>query len=1012
MLRRRALGGSGALTNESTGRTAGAAAKQPRVPMVLRATLLVSLGCAACSSPTSPDRSAALRDIYVRAFLGALQRRDEVGARRLLRAANATRQAAPGLAAQRHQGAPLLHLAIEQHRASEPFLLELLAAYPAAAREVDKRGASALLLLLERSAPAAGVEATQTILAANPAAASVGTRRRGRPRGRDLPLHAALASGASDAAVEAVLAAHPLARAHAGLRGQLPLHVAATFGRSAAIATLLDPDATGVSAERQLRLLAAADEAGYSPLHLAIIHRAPSEAALLLLGPRGSARAATLAALRGPHSDLPLHLAAEYGARPEVRRRLVDAYPAALRARDASGLTPRMLAESAGGAGDAAYYDLGGPGRNRSRTHSRGCGARPRRGRARLGGAMRHGATAPERVAGLGVREQLRLLAAPVAAERAAAADALLSRWSQLHWRPPARPCGEGPEVGRSHAATGAATHAATGAATHAAAGAATPPLETRRLLGGRGGARCVATCTPAGPAGADGGIGVGGTPLLRLLARRRATRAASAQASALSARHSRGELWVDRRTWRGDCTVLAAGNRTDDAFGACCARCGSTFGCTAWTATPQTHRQRGRGTVRCCLSLALSSEEDGAGAATRPPPGACVGRLVSAPCAAGCDPISAQPSRGTGEADAHLGSDAHEPLDAGAFPWRVSALAEVRRLQRQRGQRMSDGSVQPVATGAERGTQGARGHAAAPRVAVCAAGHTRTFVHPAVWSSISMLRGPPASPLDLYLVLGTDSESPRPQWDLGRPAPPPEPALLSRAVEALRPTAVRVLSAPSRDSCSRPATAQMGKWAVCVDMIRAREASEPHCGPQAETARGAAPRRAPAVLYDWLFRIRPDVVWLGPVDLVALAARMPSTSTVLGSNDVTALIHRSRWGALTRMRAGRLRCEPRCNGRSVAVLRKHWDGHNEYCLYASALAAEGILHIENSHPTEQVCALPHARGEPATTAAATQQRTRTATMRCRVHTPRLHTSPHRTPHIYHTSGAAAHPPR
>ena len=27
---------------------------------------------------TSPDRSAALRDIYVRAFLGALQRRDEV----------------------------------------------------------------------------------------------------------------------------------------------------------------------------------------------------------------------------------------------------------------------------------------------------------------------------------------------------------------------------------------------------------------------------------------------------------------------------------------------------------------------------------------------------------------------------------------------------------------------------------------------------------------------------------------------------------------------------------------------------------------------------------------------------------------------------------------------------------------------------------------------------------------------------------------------------------------------
>lgn len=95
----------------------------------------------------------------------------------------------------------------------------------------------------------------------------------------------------------------------------------------------------------------------------------------------------------------------------------------------------------------------------------------------------------------------------------------------------------------------------------------------------------------------------------------------------------------------------------------------------------------------------------------------------------------------------------------------------------------------------------------------------------------------------------------------------------------------------------------------------------------------------------------------LSPVDLPALAAlfeRRAGHAAILSGNDVTWLLHRSQWGMLSRLRPGRLRCYPRCDGRSTPVIRKLWKEYNEYCLMASAFAEAGLMHIEVSHPVEE----------------------------------------------------------
>ena len=92
-----------------------------------------------------------------------------------------------------------------------------------------------------------------------------------------------------------------------------------------------------------------------------------------------------------------------------------------------------------------------------------------------------------------------------------------------------------------------------------------------------------------------------------------------------------------------------------------------------------------------------------------------------------------------------------------------------------------------------------------------------RTFVHPKVWGSMALLlregrRARGGEPrglgeerprrLPLFLVLGTNAEPPSPSYDLPGTQPPPEPALLARALTALEPTRVRIFSAPQPVSC------------------------------------------------------------------------------------------------------------------------------------------------------------------------------------------------------------------
>ena len=64
-------------------------------------------------------------------------------------------------------------------------------------------------------------------------------------------------------------------------------------------------------------------------------------------------------------------------------------------------------------------------------------------------------------------------------------------------------------------------------------------------------------------------------------------------------------------------------------------------------------------------------------------------------------------------------------------------------------------------------------------------------------------------------------------------------------------------------------------------------------------------------------------------------------------------MVPRRNWHALTALRPGRLRCDPRCSGRGSPVLSSMASHYNEYCLIVANWAAMGIRQLEVSHPTE-----------------------------------------------------------
>ena len=233
---------------------------------------------------------------------------------------------------------------------------------------------------------------------------------------------------------------------------------------------------------------------------------------------------------------------------------------------------------------------------------------------------------------------------------------------------------------------------------------------------------------------------------------------------------------------------------------------------------------------------------------------------------------------------------------------------------------------------------------AAAPRVAVCLAGAARSFVNPFVWGSIRdhVLRAEPSSPLDLFLVLGTGPEA-NPRIGLH---PAPHPRLLEAALDALQPKRVRFQLWPQRFPCGKSSAGQFAKWAHCVEEVEAHEA---------EAAGGGRRGERPPQLYDFIFKGRPDVAWLRPLPLHALALMLAPT-TLLTSNDVNVLGDREAWRRLVgELLPSRMRCPRRCEGErgGVPFLRRTFSAANEYCLLVSAIAAAGVGHVEASHPPE-----------------------------------------------------------
>jgi len=238
----------------------------------------------------------------------------------------------------------------------------------------------------------------------------------------------------------------------------------------------------------------------------------------------------------------------------------------------------------------------------------------------------------------------------------------------------------------------------------------------------------------------------------------------------------------------------------------------------------------------------------------------------------------------------------------------------------------------------------------ATPRVAVCVAGAVRALIHPLVWHSLARhVLGRSeggAGGHDLFAVLGTGAEDQRSRTnELPLDEQPSLRSaagayLLSHALSALRPKAVRLVMGTANASCGIPASGQFSKWADCVELVRDHERSE-------------------QVRYDVLLKTRPDVLWPGPLltgrhSLVWLAAALCATPrTVITADDVNVLAHRAAWRVLAGMRGstgqedplGRhsLYCDPLCDSKYWMWMR----GIRTNCLMKAHFARHDIHHVD-----------------------------------------------------------------
>ena len=227
------------------------------------------------------------------------------------------------------------------------------------------------------------------------------------------------------------------------------------------------------------------------------------------------------------------------------------------------------------------------------------------------------------------------------------------------------------------------------------------------------------------------------------------------------------------------------------------------------------------------------------------------------------------------------------------------------------------------------------------PLVAVCLAGAARSFIHSNVWDRVRLLRGSGLKDNnrrlhDLFLVLGTGPES---NSKVGTPAAP-HPLLLQRALNALQPVQVKTISVIGNFPCGNRAMGQFNKWAECVPLVRHHE--------RVVNLRRNSSKR---FQYDYLFKGRPDVAFFTPVDLSQIAAQL-HRNTILGSNDVHLLLHRSRWFVLERLKSSVMPCSPLCDGASTPILRTYFKKFNEYCQLKVVLAQARVNHVEVSHPS------------------------------------------------------------
>ena len=878
-----------------------------------------------------------------------------------------------------------LHRAIAHYLSPEPVVIAILKAKPDASEELSPRQWLPLHMMAQRQGPGATEEAIGALLNARPSAAAHQLPKERSHGSGHYALHIALRHGASDRAVRALISAHPPAvREMGGVEGETPLHLAAKWSRSSAIVAVL------------LRMHPLAvrlpDAHGYLPLHCALVHGAPAGSVQLLL------RAfPTAAHVGGPNGELPLHLAIEYGAPVAVLRWVLEANPAGLLHLDAFGNTPLSLL----GDGTAARLPPFAAALSEVST------SLLEQNRTSL--LRAHLSRAARRINASHARASLALRAF-LAGEVGPSHEASLTgpslagthRGRQLQQEEEQE---EGQTRLPTHRRRPDVRSTPPGALPTELPPAHLGKLEDEVELGGRDARRRQRYLTrvqrrwavscgvqQSEPSSIQARLGSPGGEALRMGARaieREKHRAAAERAAWASGG------WVGEMSLSGGarsevhCTgssvegphpsvpylrvlgeLRSLGCAPASSPKVCFARCARTLGCLGWSIELGSQDRMAR-FVRTIplMDPLMDPPHDGFPVPTCclhvVPPNLPTSRFTcSAQLTAGaCRNCSSfESTGGVGGDQDTMGADLSIPLAASTFPWVGVWQHHVRRMRTlhnaTRAELISLGddeaevvhtAQQPSESAPDAPPSLAPSERAAPRVAVCAAGSARTFVHPSVWGTLPLIlsrldaQGPTGARLDLFLVLGTTGEAPSDSYGFPGPQPPPEPALLARALTALQPARVRFLSQPQPVSCGHNPTGQFAKWASCVDLIREHE----------RAVGGGAP------LYEWLFKTRPDLRWHRPLDLTDIASRL-RPEVVLGANDINLLLHRSQWHALTRLRPGRLRCEPRCDGTTAAGIRRFFKGVNEYCLLVSAFAEAGAIHIESSHPREKQLMMKH----------------------------------------------------